>query len=325
MSKEAFDRKLAEIGALRSAPEETAQEQLRKALKDRNNYAVAKAAAIVGDRGFEALAPDLVAAFDRFLANAAKSDPQCWAKNAIAKALKDLGHSEAEVFFRGTAHVQREGVWGGSQDTAATLRGTCALALVGSRALSFDILTRLTDLLGDPEMTVRIDAARAMAQLNAREGMLPLRLKALVGDREPEAIGQCFAALLSLGPRECLPFVAGFLQNEDADIRMEAAGALVESREAEAMDYLKQFWERQTDPAAKRTFLTLLAGSPIPAAADFLLSVVEDGSQEIATEALMALAKSRYRSQFKERAWEAVTGRGFQVLQETFKREWSDE
>src|SRR5271165_1096385 len=154
MSKEAFDRKLAEIEALRPAQEETAQAQLRKALKDRNNYAAAKAAAIAGDRGFAALAPDLVAAFDRFLANAVKSDPQCWAKTAIAKALKDLGHSEAEVFFRGTAHVQMEPVWGGRQDTAATLRGTCALALVGTRALSFDILTRLTDLLNDPELQI---------------------------------------------------------------------------------------------------------------------------------------------------------------------------
>ncbi len=324
MSKDAFDRKLAEIEALRSASEETAQAQLRKALKDRNNYAAAKAASIAGERGFEALASDLVAAFDRFLTNPGKSDPQCWAKNAIAKALKDLGHSDAEVFFRGTAHVQMEPVYGGRQDSAATLRGTCALALVGTRALSFDILTRLTDLLNDPELPVRIDAARAMAQLNAREGVLPLRLKALVGDKEPEVIGQCFAALLSLGPRECLPFVAAFLQNADADVRMEAAGALVESREVEAMDYLKQFWERQTDPFAKRTFLTLLAGSPVSAAANLLLSVVENGSQQIAGEALMALAKSRYRTQFKERAWEAVTGKGLQTLREIFKREWRD-
>lgn len=325
MSKEAFDRKLGEIEVLRSAPEETAQEQLRKALKDRSNYAVAKAAAIAGDRGFEGLAPDLVAAFDRFLQNATKSDPQCWAKNAIAKALKDLGHREAEVFFRGTAHVQMEPVWGGREDTAATLRGTCALALVGTRALSFDILTRLTDLLNDVETPVRIDAVRAMAQLNAREGMLPLRLKVLVGDKEPEVVGQCFAALLSLGPRECLPFVAGFLQNADADVRMEAAGALADSREAEAMDFLKQFWATQTDPRIKRTLLTLLAGSPVPAAADFLLSVVGEGSQQIAAEALTALSKSRYRLQFKERAEAAVTGRGIPALGAVFKAEWSEE
>ena len=105
------------------------------------------------------------------------------------------------------------------------------MALIGTTAASFDILTRLTDLLNDPEKPVRIDAARAIAQLSAREGLLPLRLKALIGDREPEVVGHCLAALLSLAPREYLQFVAGFLQSKDPDLRLEAAGVLAESHE----------------------------------------------------------------------------------------------
>ena len=85
-----FDRKLEEIEALRTAPEESAREQLRRALKDRSNYVVGKAAAIVGDRQLQSLEPDLLAAFDRFITDPVKSDPQCWAKNAIAKTLKNL-------------------------------------------------------------------------------------------------------------------------------------------------------------------------------------------------------------------------------------------
>lgn len=298
MGKQSFDRKVEEIAALRSAPEETALPQLRKALKDRSNYVVAKAAAIAGERQFHSLEPDLLAAFDRFMNDPAKSDPQCWAKNAIAKALKDLGLTDPAVFFRGIAHFQAEGTWGGSVDTAATLRGTCALALIGTTAASFDILTRLTDLLNDPQKPVRIDAARAMAQLSAREGLLPLRLKALIGDREAEVVGYCLAALLSLAPREYLPFVVGFLHSPDPDLRLEAAGVLAESREPEAIDVLKKFWERQTDPEVKRTVLAFLAGSPLPAAAEFLLSVAEHESGQMAAEARAALSKSRFRERY---------------------------
>jgi HEAT repeat protein len=308
LGKQSFDRKLEEIAALRSAAEETALPRLRKALSDRGNYVVAKAASIAGERQFHPLEPELLAAFERFMKDPAKSDPQCWAKNAIAKALKDLAHADPAVFFRGVAYVQLEGTWGGSEDTAATLRGTCALALIGTTAASFDILTRLTDLLNDPEKTVRSDAARAMAQLSAREGLLPLRLKALVGDREPEVVGYCLAALLSLAPREYLPFVAGFLRNKDPDLRLEAAGVLAESREPEAVDSLKQFWETQTDPEVKRAVITFLAGSPLPAAAEFLLSVAEEAAGQIAAEALVALSKSRYHLQFQERI-AAIVGR----------------
>ena len=298
MSKQSFDRKVEEIAALRSAPEETALPQLRKALKDRGNYVVAKAAAIAGERQFHSLKPDLLAAFDRFMKDPAKSDPQCWAKNAIAKALKDFAYADPSIFFRGVAHVQLEPVWGGRQDTAATLRGICALALIGTTAASFEILTCLTDLLNDPEKPVRIDAARAMAQLSAREALLPLRLKALIGDSEAEVVAYCMAALLSLAPREYLPFVAAFLHHSDPDLRLEAAGVLAESPEPEAFDFLKQFWERQTDPQVKRTVLTFLAGSPLEAAAEFLFSVAQNESGQMAGEARAALSKSRFRERY---------------------------
>jgi HEAT repeat protein len=307
---QAFDRKIAGIEALRSAPEDAALAGLRKALGDRNNYAVAKAAGVAGVRELKDLVPDLVSAFDRFMTNPAKSDPQCWAKNAIAKALKDLEYDEPEIFLRGLAHVQLEAVWGGRQDTAATLRGTCAHALVACRTDSFSVLIRLTGLLSDPETPVRIDAVRAIAQLSAREGVLPLRLKALTGDKEPEVTGHCFAALLSLAPRESLEFVAGFLHHADADVRMEAAGALALSYEPEAIEHLRRFFESQTDPFVKKTLLTLLGGSPVPAAADFLVSVLEDSSGPVAAEAVKALANSRFRAQVHGRVATIIAGRG---------------
>src|SRR5580658_5381653 len=152
--KEAFERKLQALASLRAAaPSETAPDAainpLRKALKDRSNYLVSKAAALAGELRLTALIPDLLGAFDRFMLDPAKADPQCWAKDAIVKALKDLNHDDPAVFLRGIEHVQMEAVWGGSKDTALTFRGACALALVACALDRQSILIRLIGLLVD--------------------------------------------------------------------------------------------------------------------------------------------------------------------------------
>ncbi len=132
--KEAFERKLEALASLVRAASLAGRRRravAQKALKDRSNYLVSKAAASVGELRLTALIPDLLRSFDRFMLDPAKTDPQCWAKNAIVKALKDLNHDDPAVFLRGVGHVQMEAVWGTSVDTALTLRGAfCALALV---------------------------------------------------------------------------------------------------------------------------------------------------------------------------------------------------
>ncbi|HEX5432177.1 MAG TPA: hypothetical protein VFW83_09435, partial [Bryobacteraceae bacterium] len=130
MGNQAFQRKIAAVESLRNAAgPEAALDGLRKALRDRNNFVVSKAAKVAAGWKLEPAIQDLIAAFDRFLMDAAKSDPQCWAKIAIAKALKDLGHRDPQVFLRGIGHFQFEPVWGGRADTAAPLRAACAMAL----------------------------------------------------------------------------------------------------------------------------------------------------------------------------------------------------
>src|ERR1700722_9550827 len=129
VSKDAVEEKVAAIEALRSST--NAVEPLRKALRDRNNFVCSKAAAVAGDLLLRELIPDLLAAFERFLKDPVKSDPKCWAKNAIVKALKDLGHDDAAIYLRGIGHVQMEPVWGGSADSAGARRGGGGLGLVG--------------------------------------------------------------------------------------------------------------------------------------------------------------------------------------------------
>jgi len=55
---------------------------------------------------------------------------------------------------------------GGSSDTAANLRGACAIALAGCALDKITILTHLVDPARDPEKPARIDAVRAIDQVS---------------------------------------------------------------------------------------------------------------------------------------------------------------
>lgn len=269
MQKDAVEEKIAAIEALRQAPA-MALEPLRKALRDRNNLIASKAAAVAGDLLLGDLVPDLVTSFDRFSKDAAKTDPKCWAKNATVKALKDLGHEDPEVYLRGIAHVQMEPVWGGRADSAAALRGACALALVACSLPRDAILLHLADALADAEMRVRADAARAIGQLPGQDSILMLRVKAQAGDKEPAVIGQVFLSLLGMDARGSIPFVGRFLTSPNEDLRFEAAAALGECTELLAVETLIARWRVERDGEMKRAIALSLGVSRVPEAREFL-------------------------------------------------------
>lgn len=289
MSKAAYEAKLAAIEQLRHQMDESA---LRKALKEKNNYLAGRAAAIVGDLRLTAFIPDLLAAFDRFFEKPAETDKQCWAKNAIAKALRELEHRDPAPFLRGLKHVQLEPVWGGQSDSAAPLRGTCALALLTTDLLKYELLTEVLPLLRDPEKTVRVDAVRTLGGLGSQEGALLLRLLALCGDPEPEVTGECFAALLALQRASAVPFIKGYLNDET--LGPEAAAALAVSREPAALEALKNQWDGRLSKETRRTMVLSLAGSPLPESAGFLKEIAAGHSAEMAGYARQALKDSRF-------------------------------
>lgn len=266
MTKQAFEVKLAAIESLRSAPQ-SALEPIRKALKDRNNFICSKAAKLAGDLLLRDAIPDLLVAFDRFLKDPAKTDPQCWAKIAIVKALKDLGHDDPAVFLRGIAHQQT------FIDAESTLRGACALALVQCSLPRETILLHLADVLADSEMRVRMDAARAIAQLPDADAILMLRVKAQAGDKEPAVIGQCFLSLLGIDPRASIPFVARFLTSTNEDLRFEAAAALGECPDLLAVETLIARWRMERSVEMKRAIELSLGVSRTPEAKEFLATL----------------------------------------------------
>jgi HEAT repeat protein len=324
VAKQAFEKRIEQLEALRGNPDRAAViAALRKALQDRNNYLVSKAAAIAGDLRLEELTPDLIAAFGRFFEDPVKSDPQCWAKNAIAKALKDLGCRQASVFLRGIDYVQLEPVWGGSSDSAITLRGACTLALVDCQLPDLEILTHLADRLADKEKPVRVDAALAIAQFGRDEGAPLLRLKLLLGDREPEVIGQCCSSLLDLAPRQALPLLQRLLNHAEEEVRIEAASALAASRETEAIEILKSVWKGKVSAPVRQAILISLGASPLRSAAEFLLGVFSDPSHEWAAEALTALASSRFHEELREAAKRAVESSSDARLRQLFERQFT--
>jgi HEAT repeat protein len=269
VNKDAVQEKIAEIESLRSSPAD-ALEPLRKALRDRNNLICSKAAGVAGDLLLRDAIPDLIAAFDRFLKDAAKTDPKCWAKNAIVKALKDLMYEDPAIYLRGLSHVQMEPVWGGQEDAAGTLRGACALALVACSLPRDVILLHLADALADPLLRVRGDAARAIGQLPGQDSILMLRVKTQAGDQEPPVIGQCFLSLLGMDARGSIPFVARFLTSANEDLQYEAAAALGECPEVLAVETLIARWRVEKSADMKRAILLSLGVSRLAEAKAFL-------------------------------------------------------
>jgi len=320
MPKQAFDKKIEALEALRSTPDASAtHEQLRKGLTDRNNFLVARAASITADLHCDELIPELLGAYDRLFIDPAKSDPQCLAKHALARALRDLGHHDAGAYIRGLTHVQLEPTWGGRADTAASLRGTCARALTECFLDDLDTLGYLTDALADPDKTVRSDAAIAIDQLNRPEGALLLRLKLLIGDAEADVMGQCCTSLLSLAPDGGVAFVSRFLHHENAEVQLEAASALAQCRQTEAIVVLSRFWQDELAPMdVRRAILIGLGASPLPESAEFLLAAVSNEPTTLAETAITALATSRFATEARSKAAEIVAARGDRALQKHF-------
>jgi hypothetical protein len=184
--KDPLDAVLAKLRTLRDDPQsEATQRELRRVLSGKNSHAVAMAAKLAGELSLDRLVPELVEAFARFMQKPEKSDKGCRAKSEIAEALHQLDYADPDAYLVGIRHVQMEPVYGGRADTAAELRGACARGLV--RMQYRDVMVELGDLLADPEVPARVDAARAIAYSGREDGAPLLRLRLLAGPRSPSS------------------------------------------------------------------------------------------------------------------------------------------
>jgi hypothetical protein len=284
-----FDAELAQLESLRDADPATTEAPLRKALTNRNNFLVAKAAKLTAAHNHRGLTEDLVAAFARFTVDPNKSDPNCWAKIDIAKTLAAFEYQEPEIFLQGMRTFQP----GFTDDAATPLRGLCALALVQCRGLSnTQVLTYLLPLFADPQLSVRVNAARAVEQIGTDASTLLLRLRAELASDEPELLGACYSGVLRLEGPSAIAWVARFLNpDKPDDTASEAAFAIAETRTEAAATLLISTHKRTRDPEFRETLLTALALTRQDKAIDYLFDQIADGNKD-AREALENSAPS---------------------------------
>jgi HEAT repeat protein len=308
-SSRGFDAELAALEALKDATiDAEAIEKLRRALSHRNNFVVSKAAKLVEESEISALLPDMLAAYGRFFDDAVKTDPQCWAKNALAKALVKLEHRGKDEYLRGLRHHQMEGVWGGQSDTAGTLRGTCAHALVDCPGISdHELLATLLELFIDKDKSVRVETARAIGNVGGPSAVLLLRLRVLLGNEpEPEVLGACFSALLDLEAKRAIPLVAKYLEEGD-DVSAEAAFALSAMRVPEALAVLTARRDSFADDWFDGVLLSSIALSRLPEGLDYLIGMIERDERRAAA-AIEAIRRSGPSEETRARVERAVRG-----------------
>jgi HEAT repeat protein len=314
-----FDKELAELESLAEAirlastPDAAQIEQLRKALNHRNNFIVAKAAKLVAEYEIFALLPEILAAYNHFFIDAVKSDPKCWAKNALVKALVRLEHREKDAYLRGLGHQQLEPVMGGKSDSAGALRGACTHALVNCPGITdADLLTILLDPLVDTDKTVRMEAARAIGHVGGPSAALLLRLRTLLANDEPEVLGACFSSLLGIEDVSAIPLIAKYLKDGD-DLSGEAAFALADTRLPGALAVLIARLKEGADSWFTSVLMSAIALTRLPEAAEYLLAIIAQDGRE-APQAIEAIARSAPQPELCERLRNAVKETGSRRL-----------
>ena len=312
---------LRAIRTIRDAPETfDLKRDLAPFLLHKSNHVAAATADTVGRLEALALGQHMVDAFLEWMKNPAERDPRCDALTAIAKTLAAMDHPAAQVYLAGIRHVQNEASFGPSVDTAAALRGICAQGLV--RMSHPDTLLECVTLLADPETAARAGAVRAISETGQFAGVLLLRYKALIGDKDEEVTAECFAGLLRLAPTESLEFVANFLNSHADEIAERAALALGESRLAAAFPLLKEAWEHTAQATLRRTLLLAMAMLRQDEAVEFLLTRLAEDGEKSALDALAALSLYGRDDSVRSRIQEILAKRKSGAFERAFEKDF---
>lgn len=303
-TQEALDKldfETADVGS------DLAKKALTKALALKSNLVVARALKIIFEHELSDFEGPMRKAFERALVDPVKSDQGCRTKEGVVAALDVLREPMPELLIAGIRHVQLEPAWGKPVDTAARLRGMCAMALLNSRHP--DTMTELARLLADPELEARRMAVDALAHCGNSPVALPLlTLRVLSGDPQPEFLSECFSALLQLDAQESFAFVEEYLRGEDPELSQAAAVALGQERPDGAFELLRECCEATLGEERRVLFLAM-AMLRSDAAWGFLLESAEHDSSPVAREALEALAVYRDQADLLVKVREAVARR----------------
>lgn len=306
---DSLEEELAALAGLDpAAPRATQQQAIQQALGSKQQRVVARAATLAGERNLHELIPDLVAAWPRFLDSPVKRDPRCLAKTALTVALFKLEFEDPEFWLAGMRYRQQEPGWGAAADSAVDIRCNSALALANSRYSR--ATAELALLLNDSERGVRSGAARAISCCNPHEAEPLLRFKVVVGDADPEVMGECFSGLLAIAPEESMALVAERLRAKDSGVADYAALALGESRHPAALKHLQDTWNVTPGWSELRQVLARAAAlHRSPEALDWLVTIIERGDDKSADIAADALSVFDRNDKLMERVKAAQAAR----------------
>jgi len=297
-----------QLAAVRGLDTTTAKgvDKLREALRATSGIVIAAAARRVAEERLDAVVPELAGAFARLCGDtAAKRDPSCRGKVAIARALIELDRWEDEVFVPGLRIVQREG-WnpdGPPDDTAAELRGVCGLA--HAHFMRPDALDVLAELLTDDERVTRVAAATGLGNAGRPDASALLRFKILLGEDDPEVLAACFEALLGLSRDAAVDFVLRQLPPHDTGAEA-AALALATARVEDAIEPLITWAEECLPEQRHRVGYVALALLRSERANAALLDAIRTRSRGDAIAAGRALATFKHEPALVEQVRDAA-------------------
>lgn len=255
------------------------EQALVEALAHKSNLVVARAAKKIEQNRLLALAEPMARALTRLLEADLNADRGCEAKTALARALCELEVSEQALFVRGVQVKQMEAAYGGPVDTAAELRGLCAVGLVRSHRRQ--VLEDLAILLSDPEPVARSYAARAVIENGETQGAALLLLHLLKGEEVPDVALDCLSGLFTLCPERAVDYARSYFLSSPADpVWPMALLALGESRRGDALALLLELSPRLVQPADRRALLEAIAITRLDAARNFLREQALNGSKE---------------------------------------------
>jgi HEAT repeat protein len=256
------------------------------------------------------LEPDLAQACKRLLAREI-ADRGCIAKRLVLDTLVTFEAHVPDVYLEGLRYHQMEHSFGPPEDTAGSVRGLCAHALV--RIDYPDAILEVAPLLYDDLPEVRLAAAEALASTGEQTCAAILHVRIMGGETAPEAMEAMYRGLLALAPKRYLPVVGAALsEGEEA-----AALALGESRLPAAFPVLQSALEKASGDL-EATVLLGIGLLRMEEATAYLKEVVEKAPENRAVKAIEALALHRHDTRIADRIAEIVKTRKSKKLTVAF-------